>query len=178
MTKEELKEIKKFLPGSDKINDVEVGKVIRNIMSCRDTLFDNSSVELRSGELVIDTKNEEVGYVVGKFCGYQYNQTERPGKKIAPTLGKPGEIDPVMLVVTLKKDQEVRDGIDFFGMAGTTESLLYRIRYTKRSLLKPLRIESDNFAGTSVTDLDDFCNQQCLMDCSEDCKLWKYKKKK
>lgn len=50
-----------------------------------------------------------------------------------------------------------------------------RIRYTNSKYLK--RIEEIHEEVQTLTDLDCHCQNECFLECSPECSLWKYKKK-
>ena len=113
----------------------------------RDKLLFHNDKDLFLGKLVLDLRDGELGFIVGPF-----------EKKDAF-----GSIDTDRcLLVTLDKDT-----------GG------FRVRYPKK---RDVRIipEDDSFDSIKPTcqqDLNTFCNELCIMDCSELCTLYKYKKK-
>lgn len=85
-----------------------------------------------------------------------------------------------MLVITVPKEYKEQDNTETGNGMGLSEvkrgpnKQQYRVRYVNYKYLKSLNIEPEK---RPVDDLDTFCNKQCIMECSEDCALWKYKRK-
>ena len=133
-----------------KVDQEQLSKYIWKLIEARDkiTKFKCSDPNFYYGSLVFDIKNYEIGFIVGPIDIYKSSISED---------------NQVYLVVTLPKLEENSD-------SGTN----FRVRYTKKSLLKPIELEQPR---RPADDLSEFCNKQCIMDCSEDCALWKYRKK-
>lgn len=54
----------------------------------------------------------------------------------------------------------------------------FRVRYTEQHKVKYIRDYVDNTTGqTSIQSINYFCKEQCIMECSNQCELYKFKSK-
>lgn len=114
-------------------------------------LSGNKDVDCCLGKLAYDMKNKEYGFIIGpmKFKRDSELEKRNPGVNIER-----------FLMVTLSKDDD-----DF------------RIRYpNKNNLITFPDNERESSFGVS-SDLELFCRDQCIFECSEGCVLYKYKRK-
>ncbi|MBP3732256.1 MAG: hypothetical protein J6I84_03335 [Bacilli bacterium] len=141
----------------------------------KETVFDSNS-KFKPGDIVFDQKNNEYGIVLGKKPSDVYG-THNLEKIIEKSL-------------TNRKVIQYVDGFDDKKDSGTyllltmqpspddlENTYTFRIRYTNYRFIELIKGPKHEDHTTSITDLDRFCTEQCLMDCSEDCALWKYKRK-
>ena len=116
--------------------------------------------EFRPGDIIYDSKNSEHGIVLGEkplpVCG-NINQ-------LLSTSRQQTGSGVTMLLAT------------FYKVPGEGDTYDWRIRYTNSKCL--VKIEDIRLArGTqSDSDLKNFCENSCILDCSSDCPLWKYRK--
>ncbi len=143
-------------PGGDGTNGVDTKEIVALIKKCkrvlefrRGTLPDNI---FEQGDLVYDKRNKEHGVVLG----------EKP---------EVWEIDTQITPVPLERRS--RTYIVLTITTDENDELKTRIRYVS---YKNLRSIQDSLKDKSLTDLEVFCSQQCIMECSEDCVLRKYKR--
>lgn len=105
------------------------------------------------GDLVYDEKNFEHGIILGEKPEPDIvNEQMRKGRTRSRTY--------IVLTLTTKSES---DG----------EGLKTRVRYTNARFLRGIK---DSMKDNSLADLDKFCGHQCIMDCSDDCILRKYKR--
>lgn len=179
MTDSEVKYLCDALGKSEK----DIISDFSKICDARHRMLFKSRVELglQLGDLVFDKKNREVGFVVGEIN--PYSQT-RPGKQVffGECLQNGKVKDPTVLVVTLytpeeEKSSKIIDPFEFSDVLQSskdTESR-FRVRYTKRNDLKVIQLPEEQ---SEKSDLEIFCESQCILDCGSDCVFWKYKKHK
>lgn len=134
-----------------KVNDV---RILRDITCQR-----NGLTSFEFGDLVVDIRDKELGFVVGPIY---FNNNEVP-KNFKYNLDKKSSEKNLYLIVTYSKQ------------AGG-DNKEYRVRYVTGKYLKPIELEK-KASELKVDDLTRFCNSQCFMECNSDCSLWKYKKK-
>ena len=121
--------------------------------------------KLMVGDLVYDEKNAEYGILLGIKpmieAGTSY--TESIARKSVfdkiPLIGFPES--RICIVMTISKDEKL----------GCPSA---RIRYTESSYLS--RIEEVHEEVQTLTDLDCHCQNECFMECTSECSLWKYRK--
>ncbi len=105
------------------------------------------------GDLVYDEKNSEHGIILGEMpYPDMVDEQMRRGRIRSKTY--------IILTLTTKSKEE-------------GEGLKTRIRYTNSRFLRGIE---DSMKDNSLADLDIFCGHQCIMDCSDDCILRKYKR--
>ena len=105
------------------------------------------------GDLVYDEKNHEHGIVLG----------EKPDPDVIDEQSRKGRTRTktyVILTITARQEEE-------------GEGLKTRVRYTNSRYLREIK---DSMKDNSLADLDVFCGHQCIMECSDDCVLRKYKR--
>ena len=119
--------------------------------------------KLMMGDLVYDEKNAEYGILLGvkpmieagegvtNFVANKAIQ-EKINLQTFPEYH-------ICIIMTLSKNQ-------IWGA---------RIRYTNSKYLK--RIEEIHKEVQTLTDLDCHCQNECFLECSPECSLWKYKNK-
>ncbi len=144
-------------PSGDGTDGKDTDEIISLIKKCRRVLKMKADYgQFQYGDLVYDEKNNEHGIIIG----------EKPDiATIDEQLGilQSSRRTKTYLVLTITED----DSID--------EGKKTRIRYTNSRYLRSI---PDSLEDNSITDLELFCSKQCIMECSEDCILKKYKTKR
>ena len=151
MTEKLLDKIGKSLGISDIGIVGQITTLIEAIKEIEDFKFIGGYTGFYQGSIVLDTKDNELGFIVGPLDVFGRNP-------------KCGDNKTFLIVTTPNIDD---GGIE----------KRYRIRYVQKKFLEPLKIKEDNKSG--LDDINTFCSLQCIMngDCSEECVLRKYKKK-
>lgn len=174
MTEEQLKKLLE-LESLEGINLDELAYQIKSLMNlsnivCQKNYIDKLNSSFYPGELVIDTKNNEVGFVVGPIC---LSSEEKELKYYNTKVDVSKKKNRRYLLVTIS------ELIKPNSLNSTSNEIegSYRIRYTKEKHILPLGLE-DNNIKEEPTDLEKFCKTQCILDCSNKCYLYKYKKNK
>lgn len=121
-------------------------------------------VKLMMGDLVYDEKNAEYGILLG------VKPIIECGEGMINHIAQKSNLDKIPLtsfpeyhtciVMTLSKDQKI-------GMWTA------RIRYTSSKYLS--RTEEIHEEVQTLSDLDCHCQNECFLECSPECSLWKYK---
>lgn len=111
------------------------------------TVYSKDNHELSYGDAIFDLKNKEVGIYLGTKPDHVDLESKDKIKK--------SKIDILVLLTMEINDSEIN----------------WRIRYTPSNLVNFLKSDSKDLEK----DLKRFCNNQCIMDCSEDCYLWRWK---
>ena len=119
--------------------------------------------KLMVGDLVYDEKNAEYGILLGI-------KPVIVGEGMINMLAQKSTLDKIPLssfpeshtciVQTISKDEKIGCPIA-------------RIRYTSSKYLS--RIEEIHEEVQTLTDLDCHCQNECFLECSPECSLWKYK---
>lgn len=130
-----------------------LAKLVGNVIKMRDYVCLRDRVaEYEFGDLVIDTRDKELGFIIGPFTIDDDIKTAIERQKEQKHL--------IYLIVTyFNKDKK------------------YRVRYVPDRFLEPINLEPKG-SELRKNDLEMFCSNQCIMDCSSECLLWKYKKKR
>ena len=127
-----------------------LAKLVHNMRRMRDYVCQKNIVtKFEFGDIVLDTKNKELGFVIGPFEIYGNIDGVQSGQK-----------QRLYLVATFSR----------------TDSK-YRVRYVPDNFLESINLEPKE-SELRKNDLEMFCSNQCIMDCSSECLLWKYKKKR
>lgn len=154
------------------ISEDELASRLNRLIIARHNLFDTSEFsKVEPGSLVYIPKHKEVGFLVGPLDVFGKfsvdDEIQRPsGKQLKTTERLRYEIGTHLVITVPDKDAE-----------DPTKYL--RIRYVKEKDLVSLGIDlSEVIKPRYTSDLSKFCGKQCIMECSEDCVLWKYKKNK
>ena len=117
--------------------------------------------EFRPGDIVYDSKNNEHGIVLGEkpspVCG-----------NIKQLLSMNSNHCTILNFIIFLAT--------FYKVPGYENNYDWRIRYTNSRYL--VKIEDIRLARKtqSDSDLKNFCENSCFLDCSADCPLWKYRK--
>lgn len=141
--------------------------------------------KFRFGEIIIDSRDYEMGFVVGPFEAKQYTHHPQGSLEITPS----GPDTTYLIVTSCFNIKELLDFaskddsfLEFFGDEiekgyGIASEPNFRVRYVKeRNLKKVDLLLDDNLSSEeSTTDLADFCTYQCILPCSEECVLRRYK---
>lgn len=159
MTEELLDTIQKCL----KISKIdEAIPIINSCISARDRVIQGSSdPDFKLGNIVLDTRDGEIGFVVGPVDVFEDKKLRSFGRKVSNYSDSP---DDYFVIITKKVGEN------------NVRSFSFGVRYIKRKYLTPLGIDKQEI-DNSLSDLDIFCNQQCIMECNSECKLYKYRKK-
>lgn len=163
-------ELNKILADSGKTDD-QIVKELSYLMKAREEISNFSysfNPDFYQGSLVYNYRNSEVGFVVGPLDVWG---KEIFGHDIMQKMSK--NYDSVKsrtyLIVSMGENYENVDP-----SKPSLGSSLYRIRYVSGKHLQPLKIEkSRNY----ISDIETFCNNQCIMECSDTCVWYKYRKK-
>ena len=146
-------------------------EVIDNIQKeARDEIVNftsSSNPNLYQGSLVLDTKDQELGFVIGPLDVWGRNNHLHQNQRII-TRGK----NNTYLLVTIPNNKENSEEESKIYYSQLNNQ--FRIRYVNKANILPIEVEPER---RSLDDLGKFCNEQCIMECSESCVLWKYKKK-
>lgn len=107
-------------------------------------------------DIVTDTKNKELGIMLGVKPMIE-NKAIR-GRVIAniPTSAE----EQTAVLLTIQETVTDRPGL--------------RIRYTSSKFLEKLGEDEE---PASLTDLQQHCENECFLECSQECSLWKYKRR-
>lgn len=179
------KELDNLLKNLEQDED-SLARNIRRLITARDRILKRRDDFIFSqGSIVFDTYHKEIGFVVGPLDVYNigYEKVD-----INSVFGGSNKYNPnkqdigTMLIITVPKEykEQEQDNTETGNGMGLSEvkrepnKPQYRVRYVNYKYLKSLNIEPEK---RPVDDLDTFCNKQCIMECSEDCALWKYKRK-
>lgn len=152
-------------------SEEEVIDNIQKLKEARDEIVNftsSSNPNLYQGSLVLDTKDQELGFVIGPLDVWGRNNHLHQNQRII-TRGK----NNTYLLVTIpnnKGNSEEESKISYSQLNNQ-----FRIRYVNKANILPIEVEPER---RSLDDLGKFCNEQCIMECSESCVLWKYKKKR
>ena len=142
-----LDELESFIP--DSLTKEKLEKVLRSMKLITTDL----DAELAHGDIVFDSKNSEFGVVLSKK---PLNIEEFNKVSSAP-----------YVLLTLSRDGDEGDYI-------------FRVRYTHPKNIRRLE-SSDIIPGKGekeiTKDMRKFCKDFCIMDCGEDCALYKYTRK-
>ena len=121
--------------------------------------------KLMMGDLVYDEKNSEYGILLG------IKPMIEAGEGMANFVAQKSGLDKINLqtfpesytciIMTISKDEKI----------GRQTA---RIRYTNSKYLK--RIEEIHEEVQTLTDLECHCQNECFMECNQECSLWKYRK--
>lgn len=154
-------------PGGDGTGGHDTKEILQTLHNCRKVLNlrakrgERMTTEynlFERGDLVYDYRVEEHGVVIGEkpdldVLTDQVSHISTPRRDISYRTY-------IVLTVTTKKDEETGE------MKPQT-----RIRYSNGHNLRLIEETND-----APSDLEKFCNQQCVMECVEDCILHKYKR--
>ena len=152
-----ISDLKEYMPKS--IQYVDDLKKLLRLVKLIVTRKDNP---LKLGEIVFDGRDKEFGVVI---C-------EKPDGNMLYASGLKDHKKILYrnyLVLTLTESE---DG-----------DLNFRVRYLNSGMITRLDAGmgiGEQVVGNtlqSMTDLEEFCTTQCLLDCSEECSLWKYTRK-
>lgn len=167
LSEEKLNKILKTLgkTESDLIDD------LKKLISARNKLVSFSSSiipDFYYGSLVLDNRHNEIGILIGPLDVYgKDKEKEYVVTRVTEGENIRKERLKTYLVVTLTNNIADSESI--------STSAQFRVRYLNGNYITPLNIEESRMP---VDDLENFCNNQCIMDCQDSCSLWKYRKKK
>lgn len=128
MTEEILKDIKTSL-GLDDVD--EAIPYINQCIQARDRILSDEYSDFKPGSLVLDTRDNEIGFVIGPINMYGDINTDSFVK--LSHNAKVSKENTTMLVVT-----RVIGGLE------NERRSNFRVRYVKRNYLTPLKIEENN----------------------------------
>lgn len=155
-------------PGGDGTEGHDTKEIMQTLKNCRKVLNLRSKRGERMevdynlferGDLVYDMRVEEHGVVIGekpdlRFLVDQVSHISTHRNELGSSKTY------IVLTISNRKDEE----------SGET-SLQTRIRYSNGHNLRLIEETND-----APSDLEKFCNQQCIMECVDDCILRKYKR--
>lgn len=149
-------------------DNTELAKYVNTVMRMRDfTCQRNRLSKFEFGDLVINVRNNELGFVVGPF---EFSPTEPSTRWINDNKMK--ESDKMLYqIIVLTQD---------FNLNGDNEEgnkWQFRCRYVTGKLLKPIELEQ-SASEIRQNDLKTHCESQCFMECGPACSLYKYLKQK
>ena len=150
-------------------NDNKVlAKYVNAVMRMRDlTCQRNGLSKFEFGDLVINVRNNELGFVVGSFEFYSIDSHTRWIKD-----DKMKESDKMLYqIIVLTQDTNLNDDNE------GGEKWGFRCRYVTGKFLKPIELEQ-SASEIRQNDLKTHCESQCFMECGPACSLYKYLKKK
>lgn len=159
-------------------SEEEVINNIQKLKEARDEIVNftsSSDPNLYQGSLVLDTKDQELGFVIGPLDVWGRNNHPSLNQRIIT--GR-RSINNTYLLVTIPNNKENSEGgskIYYSQPQLNNLNSQFRIRYVNKANILPIEVEPER---RSLDDLGKFCNEQCIMECSESCVLWKYKKKR
>ena len=119
----------------------------------------------KMGELVLIKKYQEYGILLS-IKGEEFT-----GRSVKPIFKSPVEYKAspdhkhnTCVVLTIMKDDNYGD--DYYG---------FRVRYVSSKELQELEEPEKEFkTAESLSDLERHCKEECFMECSKECSLWKY----
>lgn len=155
-------------------SEEEVINNVQKLKEARDEIVNftsSSDPNLYQGSLVLDTKDQELGFIIGPLDVWGRNNHLHQNQRIL-TRGK----NNTYLLVTIPNNKEnSEEGSKIYYSQLNNLNSQFRIRYVNKANILPIEVEPER---RSLDDLGKFCNEQCIMECSESCVLWKYKKKR
>lgn len=149
ITEKLLSQVGKLLKISDSEIASQVTALMEAVQEMENFKFIGGYTGFFPGSIVLDSKDNELGFIVGPLDVFNRNS-------------KCGD-NKTFLIVTIPN---ISDGIE----------KNYRVRYVQKKYLIPFNVEADKKSG--LDDINTFCSFQCIMNggCSEECVLRKYKK--
>lgn len=142
-------------PGGDGTNGEDTPEIINLLKQFRKIVELRKTVPgaFEQGELVYDERTSEHGVVLGELPDFDILSQQT--SKVLSTKSRTRKY----IVLTITTDQE-------------TGARKARIRYVNSHYLRLIPEKDRN----SMTDLDTFCSEQCIQECSDVCALYKYKR--
>lgn len=132
-----------------------LAKLVGDMIKMRDYVCQRNTIaKYELGDLVIDTRDRELGFVVGPFTMMSDSDTK-----------------------TAIQRQAEQKGLMYLTVTYSNIDKRYRVRYVPNRFLEPIYLEPKE-SELRKSDFEKFCENQCIMDCSSECLLWKYKKKR
>ena len=154
--KQKLNEIAKKL---GKNFDIDM---VKEIFQLTQFISTKPDLEFKIGDVVFDRKNGEFGIILFKkprdIKKDEIKKEHLTNKHIAGN-----RIDSTVFVVLTLSKQEA-----------DPENLQFRIRYTSHAFLQHISGVDNLINFDKTSDLNNFCNNQCILACSEECALYKY----
>lgn len=150
-----ITDLKQYLPPSLKIDE------LKKILRLAKLILTRKDNPLKLGEIVFDERDHEFGVVLG----------EKPNGNMLYASGLEDHKKLLYrnyLVMTLTED----DG-----------NLNFRVRYLNSGMITRIdvgqKVGENDLKGSikALSDLEFFCKYQCLLECDEECALWKYTRK-
>ena len=150
------KELKKI---AESLGENSNLKLVRKILKLMRLISTNPDSEFKIGDAVFDRKNQEFGIVLFKKPRELYKDTKEKWlveDKMESTVF-------VVLTISLSDQNE--------------QKLTFRVRYTPAAFLQLMKDVDNPISFDKNTDLNFFCNNQCILICSEECALYKHSQK-
>ena len=145
------------------IDDIFTGKnkdaTIKLIKKLRDLMFVADPI-YTIGKLVRIRSVDEYGFIIGPMA-MGTDMINVVSSIFHDDVKEGVELDRILVVTFGKQDERAR------------------VRYPKKSDIQFLdKSEDKNDVSVANSDIELFCNSQCIFECSEDCIFWKYHKKR
>lgn len=176
MTEEQ--QLNDLLNEVDNLRGLEIDEVIYQVKSiinlrnivCQTDMNSKVCHKFKMGDLVIDMKDNEIGFVVGPIYLSSDDDNLKFYNAFKKVISKSiNDKKKRYLLVTLG---EVIDN-----ESGNPKTGTYRVRYVKEKYITRLDfINKNNNKPDNLSDLEKYCKYQCLLECSSNCYLYKYKK--
>lgn len=140
-------------------------KALKGIrVESRRSLVGKGESVIKVGDIVWSEKNKEYGIVLGV-------KPIETGEYLLEKMEKKSMFDGIKFSRFPEKDCCI-----LLTLSQDTHPGLYeaRVRYTGSQYLEKAEVVSEEVE--TLSDLNQHCQNECFMECSEDCSLWKYKK--
>ena len=136
------------------------------------------------GDIVFDKKNSEYGIIISCHPGSIPDE-----QTLKSLLGENNKIEIAYYASEESRPSSYNSLGTLILLTITTSdgsrgikvgSPMFRIRYTNVKYIEKISLSGDEDFKTadSLSDLENHCKNECFLDCSEECSLWKYKSKK
>jgi len=141
-----------ILTGKNKDDTIKLIKKLRDLMLVSDPIY-------TIGKLVYIKSANEYGFIIGPMA--MGTDTTNIISSIFCDVKEEVKLDRILVVTFGKQDERAR------------------VRYSKKKDIQFLDNSDDkNDISIANSDIELFCNNQCIFECSEDCIFWKYHKKR
>lgn len=134
----------------------------------RDVLFKQKSpfkqkLAFKTGDIVLNERDGEYGVVLGERPAPLIKNIDDLVDQSQAIYKEKAQDKTIMILLTLYKDDESRNIFD------------WRVRYVNTTQLKKVEDVGDFKLQEINKDLKQYCENQCIFDCHQDCLLYKYK---
>ena len=136
----------------------------------RDVLFKQKSpfkqkLAFKTGDIVLNERDGEYGVVLGERPAPLFKNIDDLVDQSQAIYREKAQDKTIMILLTLYKDSEV----------GEKNIYDWRVRYVNTTRLKKVEDIGDFKLQEINKDLKQYCENQCIFDCHQDCLLYKYK---